>query len=212
MSSHLEKNISFVDSYSLEDLSLPESLDKSGGIALSLFSRVYRQNSRSGNVYCKGRSDLTSRANKKPWRQKGTGRARAGTPRSPLWRGGAVSHGPKFRSKKLSVPRRLYKLAMLHVLSQKNLDGKIFVINNSVKNSCSDAKKYLSSAGIYNKRIILLHEANDYETILSFSNIKNVGLASYSNINAYSIAMFDLVVFFKKDESLFNCLVKSCLC
>ena len=50
--------------------------------------RVHLQNSRQGTVSCKSRSDLISRSNKKPWKQKGTGRARAGSPRSPLWRGG----------------------------------------------------------------------------------------------------------------------------
>jgi large subunit ribosomal protein L4 len=211
MSSCLEKNVSCIDNYSLGDLHLPSSLDKSGGFALSLFSRVYRQNSRSGNVFCKSRGDLISRANKKPWRQKGTGRARAGTPRSPLWRGGAVAHGPKFREKKLSIPRKLYRLAMLHVLSKKNFENKIFMLSDCLKVSCSSAKKILCTAGLFNKKVLLLHGSNDYEAILSFSNIKNVGLSSYSNVNAYSMAMFDVVVFFKKDESLFNYLVKSCL-
>ena len=210
MSENFEDNIinNIIENYNICNLS--DVSARPGSLALSLFSRVYRQNSRSGSVFCQGRSDLTSRSNKKPWRQKGTGRARAGTPRSPLWRGGAISHGPKFRSKELSIPKKLYRLAMLYVLSKKNAANKIFIINDHPKTSCAAARKLLYSAGLSDKKIILLHESNDYEVALSFSNIKKVGLVSYADANAYSMAMFDAIVFCKKDELLFNSLVKSC--
>lgn len=70
--------------------------------------RVYLQNVRQGTVGSKGRSDIAY-TNKKPWKQKGTGRARAGSARSPLWRGGGVVFGPQARIKMLKVPKKLSK-------------------------------------------------------------------------------------------------------
>jgi large subunit ribosomal protein L4 len=67
--------------------------------------RTLMQNWRQGTVGVKGRSDV-ARSNKKPWKQKGTGRARAGSARSPLWRGGGVTFGPQLRSRKLSVSKK----------------------------------------------------------------------------------------------------------
>ena len=74
--------------------------------AFSIWVRALSQNWRQGTVACKGRSDV-ARSGKKPWKQKGTGRARAGSARSPLWRGGGVTFGPQPRSRSLTVPKRL---------------------------------------------------------------------------------------------------------
>ena len=78
--------------------------------------RALLQNWRQGTVACKGRSDVAY-SNKKPWKQKGTGRARAGSARSPLWRGGGVIFGPQATSRTLRVPQSLRKnvLNALHL-------------------------------------------------------------------------------------------------
>src|SRR3990167_8761361 len=79
---------------------------RSKNVANATFStwvRVLLQNGRQGTVACKGRSDVAF-SNKKPWKQKGTGRARAGSARSPVWRKGGVIFGPQARVRKLSIP------------------------------------------------------------------------------------------------------------
>ena len=78
--------------------------------SFAIWVKALMQNWRQGTVACKGRADVTSRSNKKPWKQKGTGRARAGSPRSPLWRGGGVIFGPQPRVRKLSLNQGTKKM------------------------------------------------------------------------------------------------------
>lgn len=102
-------------------------ISKSGVVPVSKESyseaiRVIRQNGRQGTVCCKGRGDV-SRTTKKPWKQKGTGRARAGTPRSPLWRGGGVTFGPQGRGRKLKLSVKIRR-AVCNALLLKKLKRK----------------------------------------------------------------------------------------
>ena len=92
-----------VQQVSLQDLNLDASQKKVATVAFSTWIRSLLQNWRQGTVGCKGRSDV-NRSNKKPWKQKGTGRARAGSARSPLWRGGGVIFGPQPRVRTLTLP------------------------------------------------------------------------------------------------------------
>ena len=83
---------------------------------------------RAGTAKTKGRSDVAG-GGKKPWRQKGTGRARAGTSRSPIWRGGGTIHGPQPRSYDMRVPKKVRRLALKMALSQKLLDQELTVLD-----------------------------------------------------------------------------------
>lgn len=83
---------------------------------------------RAGTVMTKGRSDVRG-GGKKPWRQKGTGRARAGTSRSPVWRGGGTIHGPKPRAYEQRVPKKVRRLALKMALSQKLIDSELMVLD-----------------------------------------------------------------------------------
>jgi large subunit ribosomal protein L4 len=83
---------------------------------------------RAGTAKTKGRSEVSG-GGKKPWRQKGTGRARAGTSRSPIWRGGGTIHGPQPRSYEMRVPKKVRRLALKMALSQKLLDQGLTVLD-----------------------------------------------------------------------------------
>ena len=83
---------------------------------------------RAGTAKVKGRSEVRG-GGKKPWRQKGTGRARAGTSRSPVWRGGGTIHGPQPRSYEMKVPKKVRKLAVKMALTQKLLDREFTVLD-----------------------------------------------------------------------------------
>src|SRR5271157_5640989 len=84
---------------------------------------------RSGTASTKTRSD-DSGGGKKPWRQKGTGRARAGTTRSPIWRGGGIVFGPHPRDYSYSIPKKVRKLALVSALSMKVREGKMLILKD----------------------------------------------------------------------------------
>jgi len=90
---------------------------------------MQRANRRSGNACTKTRGDVSG-GGAKPWRQKGTGRARAGSRTSPIWRGGGVTFGPKPRDYSYSLPKKVKKLALKMALSARSLEGNLVVIDN----------------------------------------------------------------------------------
>src|SRR5438477_3297087 len=114
------------------DLDLKSAeVDKSAQIGFSTWVRTLQQNWRQGTVACQGRSDV-SFSNKKPWKQKGTGRARAGSARSPLWRGGGVCHGPQPRVRTLKVSKNL-KSGIFNKMFWDYLErGSILCINKEL--------------------------------------------------------------------------------
>src|SRR4030066_2094069 len=89
-----------------QDLSFDTQFKRATPAAFSTWIRVLEKNWQQGTVACQGRSDV-SRTNRKPWKQKGTGRARAGSARSPLWRGGGIIFGPQPRTRTLTVSKSL---------------------------------------------------------------------------------------------------------
>ena len=181
-------------------------------LLISQAVRVHLQNSRQGTVAVKSRSDLVSRSNKKPWKQKGTGRARAGSPRSPLWRGGGVCFGPQPRVRILDFPRKMYRSSMKYLFLTLLEDQKICQLSFD-----SDLKKTklafsaLQMVGMEQKQIILLYNVFDANTYYSFSNLKNVLLVSYDAIHPYVFAHDVSVVFLEKDKEQFQNVVNQWL-
>src|SRR3990167_1874501 len=140
--------------------------------AFAQWVRVIQQNTRQGTVACKGRSDVSA-SNKKPWKQKGTGRARAGSARSPLWRGGGVIFGPQARSKKLKISKDL-KSSILSTFITDLIENKRLQALDIVsfeKPSTKLAAKALETAGLKGRKICLIVDLKDPNTISSFSNI-----------------------------------------
>lgn len=90
---------------------------------------MQRANRRSGNACTKTRGDVSG-GGAKPWRQKGTGRARAGSRTSPIWRGGGVTFGPKPRDYSYSLPKKVKKLALKMALSARNQEGNLVIVDN----------------------------------------------------------------------------------
>jgi large subunit ribosomal protein L4 len=178
---------------------------------LALAVRVQLQNWRQGTVACKSRSDLISRSNRKPWKQKGTGRARAGSPRSPLWRGGGVSHGPQPRVRELKVTKALRRHVLKQVLHEKMSAGQIlnwgWEVGETPKTAA--AFKALKEAGLADKRIGLFVGSHDFNAYASFGNLPNVALFGFDHPNAFTLAQAEHWVFFKKDEDLFKEMVSS---
>src|SRR3972149_22227 len=102
---------------------------KPNDAALRQLVRVYQVNQRAGTVSTKTRSEVSG-GGRKPWAQKGTGRARHGSTRSPIWVGGGITFGPRPRHFELSIPKRIRDLAFKSALSQKTKDERVHVIDS----------------------------------------------------------------------------------
>ena len=125
----------------------------------------------------------------KPWRQKGTGRARQGTIRAPHWVGGGVVFGPHTRSYEMKVNRKEIKLAMRSALSAKFADGELVIVKDfGFEKPCTkDAVAALKALGLEGKRITLVIGNEDVETFLSFRNIQEVNIVPVGDINTYEL-------------------------
>ena len=140
---------------------------------------------------------MVSGGGKKPWRQKGTGRARQGSIRAPQWVGGGVVHGPQPRSYAQRTPKKMVAAALRGALSDRARDGQLFVLTSLVegdKPSTKAAKAVLASIGELNKVLVVLgrQEENSW---LSVRNLAEVHVLAADQLNAYDVVKSDQVVF-----------------
>lgn len=151
---------------------------------------------RAGTHSTKGRSEVSG-GGRKPWRQKGTGRARQGSIRSPQWKGGGVVFGPTPRDHSFKVPNKVVKLAMRSVLSSKLEKEQLFVVDSFAfeKPSTKEAIAILKSLGIENRKITIVLPNEDEITYLSFRNIDRVRVISASEANTYDLIDNTAVLF-----------------
>ncbi len=172
---------------------------------LGLYVRALMQNWRQGTVSCKDRSEV-SFSNKKPWKQKGTGRARAGSARSPLWRKGGVIFGPQERVRTLKVSKGQKRDVFTHLLWSKLDTHNVISLNWSAQERPKTALAHaaLKEAGIADKKVVFFVSTYDFLTQASFANIPNVSLVFFDQPNAYSLAHADSWVFLAKDSDLFK--------
>ena len=126
---------------------------------------------------------------KKPWRQKGTGRARQGSIRSPQWAGGGTVFGPHPRSYAFRVNNKEVKLAMRSALSAKLADGQFTVVDgfNFEKPRTKDAKAFIQAMGFEGQRTTLVIGNDDVTTWLSFRNLEKVNILPVAEANTYEL-------------------------
>lgn len=169
--------------------------------------RALLQNWRQGTVACKDRGEVVSRSNKKPWKQKGTGRARAGSPRSPLWRGGGVIFGPQERVRTLKVNKSMKRAAFCNLLHMMLNNERVMALDWVLENDTpktSLAFNALKQSDLMNKKILLFVDINDIKTQFSFANLPNVRMIYFDQPNAYALADSDCWVFLDKDTNSFK--------
>ncbi len=132
----------------------------------------------------------------KPWRQKGTGRARHGSIRSPQWRGGGVALGPKPRSYAQKTPRKMVRLALRSALSDRAADGRVVVVDGWTFETpkTRDAVAALAALGVEG-RVLVVVDRGDENTWKSFANLPAVHVLSTGELNAYDVLVSDFVVF-----------------
>lgn len=153
----------------------------------------YLANKRQGTQSAKTRAEVRG-GGRKPWRQKGTGRARQGSIRSPQWTGGGVVFAPKPRDYSFKLNKKVKRLALKSALTTKVNDGKLVVIDELKLNEIKTKEmvNVLKNVNV-SKALVVLEEGNS-NAILSARNIPNVKTAGVSTINVYDILKYDTLV------------------
>jgi len=148
-------------------------------------------NKRQGTQSAKTRSEVRG-GGRKPWKQKGTGRARHGTIRSPLWAGGGVTFAPKPRDYSYTIPKKIKRLAMKCALSAKVASNEIIVLDDLSFDApkTKDMVNILKNLGVKRKALIVMLEKDDM-LIRSANNIPGVVTALTNTINVYDILKYD---------------------
>lgn len=158
---------------------------------------MYMANLRQGNASTKRRADVRG-GGKKPWRQKGTGRARVGSIRSPLWRAGGVVFGPHPRDYSFTIPKRAKKAAIPSSLSAKTKDKEIMVLEKDPvlkQPKTKDVAKILTALKISEKRNLLICSKPDQNLLRSCKNIKKLTLRPSDDFNAHDVLLNSRILF-----------------
>jgi large subunit ribosomal protein L4 len=150
---------------------------------------------RAGTQSTKTRSEMRG-GGAKPWAQKGTGRARAGSSRSPIWRGGGVALGPKPRSYVQRTPKKMVRLALRSALSDRAADGNVLVVDSWTFETprTKDARTALEALGATGRVLVVLGN-DDGIAARSFRNLPDVQVLLARELNAYDVLVNDVVVF-----------------
>ncbi|MEA2015365.1 MAG: 50S ribosomal protein L4 [Actinomycetota bacterium] len=184
----------------LEKINIPNKIigHKANNEVLYQEVRRYLASQRSGTHKAKGRSEVRG-GGRKPWRQKGTGNARAGSNRSPIWRGGGVIFGPVPRDYSFKLNKKVIRKSKLMVLSDKFKNKKIIVLDKLEfkKPETKKAAGILEKLNLGSEKVLMVFDSLDNNEVKSFRNIKNVAVESVKGLNVYIMIIADFIVFTK---------------
>ncbi|MBI2352673.1 50S ribosomal protein L4 [Candidatus Dependentiae bacterium] len=176
----------------------------------AVWIRALLQNWRQGTVSCKDRSEVNY-TNKKPWKQKGTGRARAGSARSPLWRGGGVTFGPQPRVRVLKINKNSRNRVLSALMSEYAQQNRLYRWDWELQQdtpSTSVVYKALDGSGLIDKKTTLFLDRTDIKHWVSIRNIQQVQILAFDDVNAYDLSLGNRIVVLKKDYDMFKDMVK----
>jgi large subunit ribosomal protein L4 len=153
---------------------------------------------RAGTQSTKTRAEVSG-GGIKPWRQKGTGRARQGSTRAPHWAGGGVALGPKPRSYAQRTPKKMIRLALASALSDRAAENKVVVVDDWAWTTpkTKDAIAALGALGIDGRALVVL-TLDDEVAWKAFRNLQNVHVITVGELNAYDVLACDWVIFTAK--------------
>jgi len=153
--------------------------------------KQYRASQRRGTHSTKSRGEVSG-GGKKPWRQKGTGRARAGSIRSSLWRHGSIAHGPKPRDYSYAIPGKMLRGALRSALAAKYLEHKLTVVDRL---SVAEAKTKLFAGALkklgLERTVLVVHDAADRNLEVSSRNVEGCDLVRHHRLHAYQVLSHD---------------------
>ncbi len=169
---------------------------------IAQYIHVYRTNQRQGTVKTKTRGEVSG-GGVKPWKQKGTGRARHGSTRSPIWVGGGASHGPQPKDWSLKISKKMRKATMQSVLSMRFNEGLIKALEaiSITKPSTKYIKEIIETLDLTGKTLFVLAKG-DKNILKSIANITSASVYEMDNLNAFELISAKNIVFEK--EALVN--------
>jgi large subunit ribosomal protein L4 len=189
-------NVVNANNEKVDSLELPEAVFGAAvkSHVLHEVVRMQRANRRQGTADTKGRSDVSG-GGKKPWKQKGTGRARAGTTRSPLWRHGGTIFGPHPRDYGFQVPKAVRRQALCGALTAKAQAGAIRVLESLglEKPSTKTMRSLLQGVGAKGKALVVL-PGRDEVVEKSVRNLPEVRVLTVRGLNVYDILTADTLI------------------
>ena len=156
---------------------------------------AYLANQRQGTAKTKTRS-YVSGGNQKPWKQKGTGRARQGSTRSPLWPGGGKVFGPQPRDYRVTMPRKVKQLARRSALNARAGEGSLYVVERFEQQSpkTRDLVALLATLGVADRKVLLLTHGVSEALCLSARNLPKVDVLPYGDAAAYDVLWAEVVI------------------
>ncbi len=157
----------------------------------------YRANQRQGTASTKTRGEVRG-GGRKPWRQKGTGRARAGSTRSPIWKGGGTTFGPKPRDYSYSLPKRAKKTALKSVLSMKLAEKQLLIVD-ALKLKEPKTKEFM--ALIKNLKLdsaLIIDQHDNKNLFLAARNVPKTKVIDVSQVTVYDVLNHNWLVLTKK--------------
>lgn len=165
----------------------------------------YLANQRAGTSATKTRGD-TSGSGKKLWKQKGTGRARIASLRSPLWKGGGNVHGPQPRDWSYKIPKKMRRGAIRSVLSERLREGGIVIIENFELQShkTKDFVATLNSLGLDRRTLIIDSLSDNNNLALSSRNLRNITCVSPNGVNVYDLLTHEQLAITREAASLLD--------
>ncbi|MFO7937283.1 MAG: 50S ribosomal protein L4 [Kiritimatiellia bacterium] len=165
-----------------------------GGQAVKDSVVAYQNALRAGTASTKSKGEVAG-SNKKPWRQKGTGRARAGYRQSPVWRGGAVAFGPRPRDFSQKLNKKVARLAYTRILSEKIHDGQVVVVDrfDLAEAKTRALKAVLAKIGFERSVLIVVDDIDD-KLALAARNLQKVEVATATEVSVYSLLLYRNVI------------------
>lgn len=164
----------------------------------SVFDVVMMQRAswRQGTHDTKNRREVSG-GGRKPWKQKGTGRARQGSIRAPQWRGGGIVFGPTPRSYSISVNRKVRRLALKSVLSEKMAEQNLIIVDgfNFETPKTKEFEKVMEALKVIGTALVVVADTEDaYNAYLSARNLENVVMLTADNMSVYDVLAFDKLI------------------
>lgn len=163
--------------------------------SLHVAVKAHLANRRQGTAAAKTRSEVRG-GGRKPWRQKGTGRARAGTTRSPIWRGGGVVFPPTPRSYRLDLPKKVRRLARRSAFNARAAEDRVIVLEDLAMEhpKTRELAKLLDKLGVGDDKVLILTAERRQNVFLSARNLPGVEVRPYGDESAYDVLWADSVV------------------
>jgi large subunit ribosomal protein L4 len=191
-------NVYSVEGKRVGEKELPEGVFgiKPNDIVIYEAIKMYQANQRQGSASTKTRGEVRG-GGRKPWRQKGTGRARAGSRRSPIWRGGGIIFGPKPRNYHYRINKKKLKLALLSTISYKQKEGRILLVDKfqfpEIKTKMFS--HMMKNLGLTERKVLFIPQKVERTFLLSGRNIPGVVIKRAMEINALDVAGVHTLVF-----------------